>query len=152
MSNSICILGSVKMIMYVDSSETNSRTVSIIDKHLKIVFDPPKSKLNGIGVEKLTLMNVQDATQAINTIYLNCDISRPNLYNGRSQPIIFSISKSAKSSEWKDKLYTWYADHVLMYPVWNWEIASLRLWLSDANCRILPFEYMAVALRLDYAE
>lgn len=101
-----------------------------------------------IGVEKLTVMNVQDLNIQANTIYLHCDIARPNLYNGRNQSIIYSITKSARTTEWLNKLNTWYADNIIMHNLWDFEHTMINFWLTDANSRVLPFEYMALAVRL----
>lgn len=134
------------MSIYLDSSEANSATIGVSQDRLRVTFDPPMSATE-IGIEKLTLSNVRIPNSAV-SVYLCCDITRPNLYNGRSSPVVFSVAKAARTTEWRDKLSTWYADNIIMYPVWEGEHTCMNLWLMDSNCRVLRFDYMAVGMRL----
>ena len=84
------------MMLYVDNSDSRSNTVQMVGNRLRIKFSAPLT-ISRLGVEKLSVYNVRLPLDVQN-LYLCCDITRMNLYNGKEAPVIFAVTKGAVST------------------------------------------------------
>lgn len=136
------------LTLFLDSSEGIAAVKNPTHRRLSVKFDPPVRAVK-LALEKVTLLNARITEKEIpNTLYLCCDSVHPNIYNGRPLPVIFSIYKSARTTEWENKLATWTSNLIDTYDLWQNEHTNLSFWLMDADQRVISFEYMALTVKL----